>query len=304
MPRRPTRRLSDGQGGTVENLLDSEANIKIRFADNLSTTSRVSWFGLEDGGLMALTDKYEVERSKWDALAPEDIQGSSLMLRHPSFDSYARTTDKLLLVTEFLGDLSGKRVLELGCGLGELSILLARSGAEVTTFDLSEKRVDMTRSLADQEGVQDKIDLAVAAGEYLPYRDESFDVVIGKAILHHLVVKLGAPEIHRVLKNSGKAAFVEPMGMNPALAFARARVPYPNKNPRGADIPLHYEEIEAWGEPYRRFRYQEVQLLSMLERAFGFGRHFHTLRRIDRYLLKHVSVVRRYARHVVLMMEK
>jgi ubiquinone/menaquinone biosynthesis C-methylase UbiE len=253
---------------------------------------------------MKLADKYEIERSKWDALLTEDPQGSSLMLRHPSFESFARTSDKLLLVTEFLGDMSGKRVLEIGCGLGELSVLLARSGAEVTTFDLSEKRVRMTHRLATQESVDDRIDLIVAAGERLPYRDESFAVVIGKAILHHLDVELSCPELFRVLEYSGKAAFVEPMGMNPALNFARAYIPYPDKNPRGVDRPLNYKNIEAWGKPYRHFRYQEVQLLGMLERAFGFGRHFHILRRIDRFLLRHVSIIQRYARHVVLMMEK
>jgi 2-polyprenyl-3-methyl-5-hydroxy-6-metoxy-1,4-benzoquinol methylase len=41
-----------------------------------------------------------------------------------------------------LGDLRGKRVIEYGCGLGQLTVLLARSGAEVTAFDISSQSID------------------------------------------------------------------------------------------------------------------------------------------------------------------
>src|SRR5439155_1558838 len=143
------------------------------------------------------------------------------------------------------GDLRGKHVLEYGCGLGEISTLIARTGAQVTSFDLSAASVAVTRQRSEANDLSERIDLAVAAGESLPFADESFDVIFGKAILHHLNVQLGWPDLYRVLKTGGRAAFVEPMGMNPLLRFARAYVPYPHKNPRGADRPLNYDEIHA-----------------------------------------------------------
>ena len=51
-------------------------------------------------------------------------------------------------IAEFLGDLRGKRVIEYGCGLGKLTVLLARSGAQVTAFDLSEGSVEVARKRA------------------------------------------------------------------------------------------------------------------------------------------------------------
>ena len=147
-------------------------------------------------------------------------------------------------------------------------------------------------------------ELAVAAGENLPFADESFDVIFGKAILHHLDAEVGAGDLYRVLKPGGKALFTEPMGMNPLLNFVRDHVWYPKKTPRGADHPLLYADIHAWGARFREFHYREIELLSMLERGFGFKKRFPALRRADDYLLAHVPVLRRYCRYVIMFMEK
>ena len=67
------------------------------------------------------------------------------------------------------------------------------------------------------------------AGEQLPFGPDRFDVVVGKAVLHHLDVARAAPELHRVLRPGGRAAFAEPLGTNPVIAFARDHIPYPGR---------------------------------------------------------------------------
>lgn len=247
---------------------------------------------------------YHIERGKWDALASQGKQDLRSKVPNDDFHKYARRTSTTRGISEFLRDLRGKRVLEYGCGLGEISVLLAKSGASVTTFDLSEVSVNVARARSVENDVANEIDLVVAAGESLPFADESFDVVFGKAILHHLDVNFGWSHLFRVLKPNGKAAFAEPMGMNPLLKFAREHMPYPDKNPRGADRPLKYNEIRDWGRGFKKFEYHELQLLSMLERGFGFQRHFRTLRQIDDLLLERLPPLRRYCRYVVLLMVK
>jgi SAM-dependent methyltransferase len=249
---------------------------------------------------MPLEETYRVERVKWDALAERKLGSLRILPPDENFDSYTQRTSTMVGVREFLGDLYGRRVLEYGCGLGEISTLLAKSGAHVTTFDLSSKSVLTCRRRAGLNSVAGKIQLAVAAGERLPYADESFDVIFGKAILHHLDAELGWTEISRVLKPGGKAVFVEPMGMNPVLNFVRDHVPYPHKNPRGADRPLTYVDIHRWGRGFRQFWYHEIQLLSMLERGFGFGRKFYIFRHADEFLLKNFPFLRRFCRYVVM----
>lgn len=249
---------------------------------------------------MALNEIYQVERTKWDALAEQSLSSLKVLQPEENFYTYAQRTSTMVGVNDFLGDLCDKEVLEYGCGLGEIATLLARSGAIVTTFDLSPKSILISRQRAKLNKAASNIRLAVAAGENIPYADNSFDFIIGKAILHHLNADLGWSEISRVLKPGGKAVFVEPMGMNPVLDFVRDHVQYPNKKPRGEDIPLTYDDIHKWGKGFGEFWYREIQLLSMLERGLGFGKKLTLLRQIDGFLLKHFTFLRRFCRYVVM----
>lgn len=251
---------------------------------------------------MNIEEIQESERAKWDQIARNEASEASTIPPYPDFVSYARDDPRLAGVSDFLGDLSGLRVLEYGCGLGKESALLAKGGADVSAFDISAGSVEVTRKRAEANGL--KVDAAVAAGEDLPYADESFDVVVGVAVLHHLAVDQAWPELMRVLKPGGRAAFVEPMGMNPVLNFARDHLPYRHKTPRGADEPLTYDEVHAWGKGFTEFRYKEVQLLGMIERFFGYDTRFRGLHRADVVLLERLPFLRRYCRYVVMLMVK
>ena len=253
---------------------------------------------------MALTDTYRVEIAKWDSIATGSRGRMNVFAPKENFQSYARGRQQLRGVAEFMGDLRGKHVLEYGCGLGHMATLLVRSGAQVTTFDLSRRSVQVTRNRVALNNDGAEIQLAVAAGESLPFEDGTFDIVFGKAILHHLEAASGADDLRRVIKPGGRAVFTEPMGMNPVLNVVRDYVWYPKKTPRGADHPLTYDDIHAWGAGYREFNYREVELLSMVERGFGFNKRFPKLRRADDFLLKNVPFLRRYCRYVVMCMVK
>ena len=240
---------------------------------------------------MDLSSRHEVERAKWDAhahhshevrdLGPEDIVPPDMTFARHSAEHIAMSG-----MADFLGDLDGRRVLEYGCGLGKLTVLLARSGAKVTSFDLSEASVEMARRRAELNGVADRIEFVVASGEDLPFADDSFDRVVGKAILHHLDPEIGARELARVLAPGGRATFSEPLGTNPFLVLARKYVPYPGKHERGADRPLTREDIAIWRAPFADARLRPIQLLSMVERGFGFHRTFPALRRLDEQILR------------------
>jgi SAM-dependent methyltransferase len=252
---------------------------------------------------MALAETYRVEIAKWDAIAGGRRGRLAVYAPDMNFEAYARVRPQLRGVAEFLGDLHGKHVLEYGCGLGHVSALLVRSGAHVTTFDLSRRSVQVA---SQRVSLNNSCELAatVAAGESLPFADASFDIIFGKAILHHLDVGLAADDLYRVLKPGGRAVFTEPMGMNPLLNFVRDHVWYPKKTPRGADRPLNYQEIHAWGQRFNEFHYREIELLSMVERGFGFKREFPRLRRLDEALLARVPLLRRYCRYVIMFMVK
>ena len=239
-----------------------------------------------DDGLDLDDQRHAVERLKWDTHAATTDEAIEPPPPGEDFSSYARRQVTLPGIAEFLGDLRGKRVIEYGCGLGKLTVLLARSGAEVTAFDISSGSIETTRERARLTGVEDRITLTVAAGEQLPFDDASFDIAVGKAVLHHLDPVTGSRELARVLRPGGRAAFSEPLGTNPIVVFAREHLPYPHKHERGADIPLRMSDVEAWMAPFSEAHIQGVQLLSMVERGFGFGQRLGLLREYDRLLLK------------------
>jgi ubiquinone/menaquinone biosynthesis C-methylase UbiE len=66
-------------------------------------------------------------------------------------------------------------VLEIGCGVGIDTARFARAGARVTSIDLTEAGVALTRQLLELDGLHG--DIAVGNAERLPFADDSFDLV-------------------------------------------------------------------------------------------------------------------------------
>jgi SAM-dependent methyltransferase len=246
---------------------------------------------------------HAVEIAKWDALANVPISDEILMVAHRDFAAYTRQDSTMVGVAEFVGNLRDREVLELGSGMGEMTTLLARGGARVTAVDISPGSIAVARRRAELHRVDEAIDFVVAPAEQLPLESDRFDLVVGKAVLHHLEVGRAAPELHRVIRPGGRAAFAEPLGTNPVIAFARDHLPYPGKNPRGADVPLSYDDIRAWEAPFSSAEHREVQLLEAVERALGL-RPLPRLRRADGWLLARFPALRRLCRYVVITMIK
>ncbi|MEZ5815990.1 MAG: methyltransferase domain-containing protein [Hyphomicrobiaceae bacterium] len=112
------------------------------------------------------------------------------------------------LMLDLIGDIGGKRVLEVGCGDGALSVELARRGAEVTGVDASERMIEAARERAREAGVP--LTLHLGPAEDLPFGPEQFDLVVAQTIL--CFVADGSPafgEIARVLKPGGRLVIGE-----------------------------------------------------------------------------------------------
>ena len=122
---------------------------------------------------------------------------------------------------ERIGDVSGKTILDCGCGSGFSTVYLAKKGARVTAFDLSEEAVKVTQKRASLNGVSGQVSVFCSSLHHLPYPDRFFDGLFGSFILHHVDLPLAVKEIQRVLKKGGRAVFVENSSRNDLLMFAR-----------------------------------------------------------------------------------
>lgn len=98
---------------------------------------------------------------------------------------------------------AGKRVLEIGVGMGSDLLRWARAGADVTGVDLTERAVALTSRRLDEAGLGG--DVRVADAEALPFESETFDVVYSWGVLHHSPnPQRAVAEARRVLAPGGR----------------------------------------------------------------------------------------------------
>jgi SAM-dependent methyltransferase len=100
-------------------------------------------------------------------------------------------------------------MLEIGAGTGYFSLNLLRSGivAKATATDISPGMLDVLQESATQLDLQ--VETLTADAERLPFADESFDLLLGHAVLHHLPdLRRALRECARVLTPGGTLAFM------------------------------------------------------------------------------------------------
>ena len=132
----------------------------------------------------------------------------------------ACTAPENRFIIQQLGNIKGKRILDLGCGAGENSVYFAKRGAICVAADYSPGMVEVALQLAaaNQVEIEGCTENAIA----LSFPDNSFDIVYASNLLHHLPDPQAAiREMYRVLKPGGKACFWDPLKHNPVINVYR-----------------------------------------------------------------------------------
>lgn len=113
--------------------------------------------------------------------------------------------------------------LDVGCGTGVLAARLAAAGYQTIGVDPSEGMLDVLRARAP--GVQ----AVQAFGTELPFADDSFDLVLSVAVMHHIAdpsaVRRTLHEMVRVAKPGGRILVWDHNPRNPYWSLLMARVP-------------------------------------------------------------------------------
>ena len=163
------------------------------------------------------------------------------------------TTERLerRLILELVGEVSGRKVLDVGCGDGDLAVELSRRGALVTGIDASVETIAAAARRAEQDHAA--VAFVAAMAERLPFAAEQFDLVTAITIL--CFVEDPRPvfrEIARVLRPGGRLVIGE-LGKWSAWAAER--------------------RIRAWlGSPlWRRARFRTASEISELVAQAGLG---------------------------------
>jgi len=252
---------------------------------------------------MALADVHERERCHHDELAA-GLDPDLMPPRDP--DRFERT------LLETFGEIAGMRVLDLGCGDGELSIQLADRGAEVTALDISPGMIEVARGRLERFRPGATARLVAAPIERSGLEPGSFDLVVGKWILHHLDRDEGTEAVHQLLKPGGRGIFFENHAGNPFLRFARKHLAGRFGIPRLGTVDEHLLErsdYEHW-----RMRFRSVELVWPDFHFFGLlNRQVLRYRSprlnrwsagLDEWVFDHLPALRPYGYHVIVRLTK
>jgi len=113
------------------------------------------------------------------------------------------------------------KILEIGCGDGEFTKRIIRYSDNIIATDVTPEVIKRAKKGNDRKGPKYVVDNC----EKMQFKSNSFDIVCGISILHHVDTQKTLNESFRVLKNGGKLFFTEPNIINPNI-FIGLKVHY------------------------------------------------------------------------------
>ena len=142
----------------------------------------------------------------------------------------------------------GQRVLDIGCGSGNVALVAARRYCDVAGIDIAENLIERARARAAAEGLQ--VDFRTGDAQALPFEDESFDLVTSVfGIMFAPDQPKAAAEALRVCRRGGRIALANwmPEGFGIDFFGAHARHAPP---PAGMPSPLDWGTEEGVSRLY------------------------------------------------------
>jgi 2-polyprenyl-3-methyl-5-hydroxy-6-metoxy-1,4-benzoquinol methylase len=186
---------------------------------------------------LAETALHDREAAFHDAWA-SDTKLSDILVRE-CFEAPTALENQFIL--HRMGDLRGKKLLDIGAGLGESSVYFALQGADVTTVDISSQMVETALKLGAQFGL--KLQGLVSGGEALNLPEAAYDIIYIANTIHHVQDRASLfAQMRRALKRGGRFFSYDPLAYNPAINVYRrmaSEVRTPDESPlTTADLAL------------------------------------------------------------------
>ena len=177
-------------------------------------------------------------------------------------------------------------ILDYGCGIGSsIEKTIKYSPKKIIGIDISE--ISINKAKKNAEELKINVDYRVDNCEKTSFENNTFDIVYGTGILHHLQTDKCLNEINRILKSNGALIFIEPLGTNPIINLYRKLTP----NSRSKDEhPLVNKDLEYISKKFKKTSIKYYGFLTLI--FFPFYRSpdrsklFKLLSYIDQCLFK------------------
>ena len=231
----------------------------------------------------------------------DDMSINPVMFRR--YHTPSELWDWRQLAALLLGDISGKDLLDMACGMGEESVYFAKLGARVTGIDISDVGIASLKKRAAFH----RLDITALEMRCDPtsFHDGSFDRIHGLGILHHVGIEAGLREVDRLLRPGGLGVFLEPIGDSPTVEAVKtflmkhARFLGEFDHVTDHEHNLTWREVETAVQRFADVRIYPFHLLFRLKRFFPQA-SLDTIKRIDAGLLSLMPKLRHFAGGVVI----
>lgn len=181
---------------------------------------------------------------------------------------------------------SNSEVLDYGCGVGpSIKKVISFNPKKITGIDISE--VSIQKAKNEILKFDSNIELKVDNCESTKFENNSFDIVYGLGILHHLEFSKCLDEIFRILKPGGSLLFIEPLGTNPLINLYRKFTP---KSRSKDEHPLKNKDFIALKKKYKDVKIKYYGFFTLI--FFPFYKNpresflFNILKKLDQFLFK------------------
>ena len=174
------------------------------------------------------------------------------------FESPAAVENRFIISQ--MGSLKGKKVLDIGAGLGESSVYFALQGAVVTAVDVSPRMVETVVKLGKHYGVE--INGMVSTGEHMNLPQDEFDLVYIANTIHHIQERTSLIEqIYRTLKPGGRFFSIDPIAYNPVINVYRRMA---TETRTEDESPLGLKDLRETRRYFPDLRHREFWIASLL----------------------------------------
>lgn len=163
---------------------------------------------------MDYSKRQQIEQDCFNQIVHEKWDGKSLFVdkEKPPFANYSG--DLLDGAKKFLKNVTDKKILEIGCGNGELSVWLAKNGADVYGVDISDESIKIAEKRTNENNTDNRTHFYACPAEHVPFENDFFDIVFINVSLHHLEIDVALNEFKRVLKLGGIIVAIEPLAFS------------------------------------------------------------------------------------------
>lgn len=170
-------------------------------------------------------------------------------------------------VIHFLTRVQPKHICDFGCGSGEMACRLGLMGCRVTGIDASPDLIELARSRAVLDGVDDKVTFLEADGGSDELTVGKFDAVLAMAVKHHMPLDQALSAFGRLLKPGGYVAIVEQVAYSPVVQWLRDRS-FVKKDVTPDERQLSAEEIHAIRSRFEVVEERHFYIIARLRRVF------------------------------------